>query len=117
VYLAHPRTSAKHQVRIHFADAGCPVMFDSYYHPSHNLEVRRKAFAGEGRPEQRKPEELPLKGALGLQLFRLELPDPLRPRRMLRIELPELPEEWMPIHPPDRAEEHVDKEAWEAAMG
>lgn len=116
VYEVRQHGSAGHQLRIHFADAGCPVMFDGYYHPGYNLEVRRKVFPGVRPPGLSEVQEPKPQGTLGIQLFRLELPDPLRPSRTLRIELPELPDEWWVVHPRRKAEERVDVAAWEAVF-
>lgn len=105
LYLARPRTSAGHQLRVHFAEAGCPVMFDPYYHPAYNLEVRRKAFGGAAAEAEASSEEKAqpplLQGTLGLQLCRLELPDPLQPGQDLRLSLPAAPEEWELVQPSD----------------
>merc|ERR1740117_611669 len=82
VYLARPRrTSASHQVRAHFAEASCPVMFDRYYHPRYNQEVRRKAFVGQ-KDSDADASSLSLQAhapgrPLSLRLCALELPDPL----------------------------------------
>ncbi|CAD7923682.1 unnamed protein product [Amoebophrya sp. A120] len=44
LYDVQVRSPACHQVRVQFADAGCPVEFDRYYHWKYNEDVRRNAF-------------------------------------------------------------------------
>jgi len=106
VFSARPCTSAPHQVRVHFVEAGCPVMYDTYYHPLYNYTVRRKHFheeAGEAPPAVSQ-------GCLGLQLCTLELPDPFRPSRLLRINLKSWPEEWESVHPSGQLHEEDGSE-------
>eukprot|EP00392_Amoebophrya_sp_AT5.2_P009194 g9222.t1 len=44
LYDVRIRNPACHQLRVQFADAGCPVLRDRYYHPLWNETVRRNAF-------------------------------------------------------------------------
>lgn len=99
VYLARACTSAGHQVRVHFADAGCPVLFDPYYHPRYNREVRRKAFPETATTQADDVGRVVRRRSLGLQLCSLELPDPLKPSEALRISVESVPWEWRDIHP------------------
>lgn len=67
--LAEPRTGRTHQIRVHLAEAGHPVLNDPLY-------------AGEGTPERREDRD-----PLALRAFRLSYVDPFR-KRLVRVQAP-----------------------------
>lgn len=67
--VAEPRTGRTHQIRLHLAEAGHPVLNDPIY-------------AGEGTPERRQDRE-----PLALRAFRLSYVDPFR-KRLVKIQAP-----------------------------
>jgi len=98
IYLARASKSASHQVRIHFADAGCPVLFDPWYHPQYSWKSRRHAFRVARIDEEARAMPL-VQGNLGVQLCTVDLPDPFRPDEALRLSLRAAPAEWRSFHP------------------
>ena len=44
VVVAEDRYTKSHQIRTRFAEAGCPILFDPFYHPDYNLALRRNVF-------------------------------------------------------------------------
>ena len=67
--IAEPRTGRTHQIRLHLAEAGHPVLNDPLY-------------AGEGTPERRQDRE-----PLALRAFRLGYVDPFR-KQPVKIQAP-----------------------------
>lgn len=121
VFLARAQTSGPHQVRAHFADAGCPVLFDTYYHPAYNVDMRRNVYLGSFEDRAAEHEDvlaedpaLEGKQTLGLQLCELELPDPYQPSVTLRISLRSAPLEWQRAHAPA---EPLTSELWPQIIG
>jgi RluA family pseudouridine synthase len=80
---AEPRTGRTHQVRVHLAQAGCPVVGDAFYGDGRLLFLSRiKPGYNPGRDPER-----PLMGRLALHARRLALRHPLRDAEVL-IESP-----------------------------
>jgi len=103
IYLANTRSNVAHQIRIQFADAGCPILFDRYYHPSFNEAMRKTEFQAENHCSSnevfRQQQHLSPEIALGMQVCELTFPDPCRPTQTLNVTLDEAPLGWGTIHP------------------
>jgi len=100
VYRARAHASVSHQIRAHFAEAGCPIINDPYYHPSFNQALRRNAYDDLAPAEEAAVavQGGPCGGSLGVQLAELEMPDPFRKDRTLRLSLPRPPSSWARLH-------------------
>eukprot|EP00299_Pterocystis_sp_00344_P011310 c5248_g1_i1.p1 GENE.c5248_g1_i1~~c5248_g1_i1.p1 ORF type:complete len:400 (-),score=73.32 c5248_g1_i1:17-1216(-) len=76
LFVATLHTGRTHQIRVHFAENGFPVVNDRHYNP---------------HPRRASP-------TMGLQSFRMRLPNPLRQFETIDVQLP-VPPEWEYIVP------------------
>lgn len=110
MYGVRAHTSASHQIRVHFADAGCPILYDPYYHPRYNREVRRKLAGVEGEGSRVPPREQQWprpRRPLAMQLCALDMPDPLKPSERLTIKLRSAPSEWALLRGGDGSDSRI----------
>eukprot|EP00300_Choanocystis_sp_HF-7_P015698 c19143_g1_i3.p1 GENE.c19143_g1_i3~~c19143_g1_i3.p1 ORF type:complete len:139 (+),score=17.92 c19143_g1_i3:198-614(+) len=86
MFVATLHTGRTHQLRVHFSESAFPIINDKHY----NRKPRRLWPAEAATPDS--PREL----QMGLQAFRIRMPNPTKPKEMIDISLP-LPEEWKPL--------------------
>eukprot|EP00933_Yihiella_yeosuensis_P040334 TRINITY_DN34612_c0_g1_i2.p1 TRINITY_DN34612_c0_g1~~TRINITY_DN34612_c0_g1_i2.p1 ORF type:complete len:227 (-),score=32.43 TRINITY_DN34612_c0_g1_i2:230-910(-) len=92
---ASTSTKTSYKVRSEFAEKGCPLIFDTHFHPRYSVSSSSRSEDASTR--HREPRYPPI-GVLGMQLFELLLPDPFRTWERLRISAP-IPQDWHAVHP------------------
>jgi len=88
LYEAILKTGRTHQLRIHFADAGFPIVGDVYYNPYYIQYLMR----GHQKNKNERVDDFELPTHLGLQAFLIELPHP-HLRQTIKVTL-DIPESW-----------------------
>jgi len=103
LYHVQLHSHAPHQIRVHFAEAGCPVIGDAYYHPSCSRDIwlANEPSSASAKDDTPSDSRHPVT-SLGVQLFHLEVPDPFHPRdspegsRRIRVSLAP-PPDWAAV--------------------